>query len=59
MESKEAEYILVDSAMDSEDENDALIKIIMNKINHESPILLQIMKGEYYEYTLEILSMCC
>lgn len=31
----------------------------MNKINHEPPILLQIMKGEYYEHTLEILSMCC
>ena len=34
-------------------------KKIMNKINHEPPILLQIMKGEYYEHTLEILSMCC
>lgn len=31
----------------------------MNKINHEPPILLQIMKSEYYEHTLEILSMCC
>ena len=27
--------------------------------NHDPPILLQIMKGEYYERTLEILSMCC
>lgn len=31
----------------------------MNEINHEPHILLQILKGEYYEYTLEILSMCC